>query len=157
MEENKKDLISLEKVKVVNTLIASIVIPVVVILIGNWYSVESKKRETQAKYVELAINILSQEPKDNSVNTRKWAIEIINRYSEVPITENIKTELEQEKIPKFNTDQKTFYPTEDITRAEFAKVIVNAFGNRTTTEIQELLQNPFGDVDSSEWYKNYPK
>ena len=51
----------LEKTKALSIIIASLVIPIAVALSGNWYSTAIKEREVQVRYVELAINILSQE------------------------------------------------------------------------------------------------
>ena len=56
------------------------------------------KREIQARYVELAIGILSQEPTKQTENIRRWAIQVINFYSDVKIGNETKDELLREKL-----------------------------------------------------------
>ena len=88
----------LEKAKALSTIIASLVIPLAVALSGNWYSTAIKEREVQVRYVELAINILSQEPSEKNQRVRKWAIDIINHYSDVRIEAKTEQELLRERL-----------------------------------------------------------
>lgn len=57
---------------------------------GNEISVSNKKKETETKLVELATIILSKEAAPNqsieSRNIRKWAVDVINTYSGVPMS-----------------------------------------------------------------------
>ncbi|TLD43445.1 MAG: hypothetical protein JETT_0263 [Candidatus Jettenia ecosi] len=82
-----------EKVKIVTTAIMTIIIPILIALIGNWYTQAIKERETQLRYIELSINILSQEPSDKNRNIRSWAINIINEYAPKHLEEETKNEL----------------------------------------------------------------
>ncbi|QIL75868.1 tetratricopeptide repeat protein [Hymenobacter sp. HDW8] len=97
MDKENQSADNWDKLKTISGLIASVLIPVVLAIIGNNFSNAIKEREIQAKYVELAINILNQET-DKNERTKSWAVKIINEYSSVKIdslTENeiIKNEL----------------------------------------------------------------
>lgn len=87
-----------QKIPVVNSLLATVIIPVVLALIGNWYSTAIREKETQIRYVELAIGILSQEPSKQTENIRKWAVQVINFYSDVKIGDETREELLREKL-----------------------------------------------------------
>ncbi|MFD2432071.1 hypothetical protein ACFSO9_00090 [Mesonia maritima] len=88
---NKKDF--WEKLKSISVMIASIFVPLAVILIGNWYSSALKESEIQVRYVELAVDILKENPSDNKSNMRGWAVDLINSYSEIKIDEQTRNEL----------------------------------------------------------------
>lgn len=78
---------SSERLKVVSTLLATVFIPVVLGLVGHWYTAALKDREIQSRYIELAINILNEEPSDQNKKVRSWAARIIDKYSEIKIGE----------------------------------------------------------------------
>ncbi|MCD8390610.1 MAG: S-layer homology domain-containing protein, partial [Firmicutes bacterium] len=48
----------------------------------------------------------------------------------------------------------TFLPDNTVTRAEFAKIITNAFDLENTNE-NTLTENPYDDVDEDAWYWQY--
>lgn len=72
---------------------AAVVIPVVLAIVGNWYSQAIKEREIQGRYVELALSILKEPADPNNQNIRKWALLVIDRYSGVPLDLRSKEEL----------------------------------------------------------------
>jgi len=74
---------ALKNIQVIGALVASIAIPLVIALIGHWYTDALKERELRIRYVELAISILNHEPKDHTREIRNWAIEIVNEHSSV--------------------------------------------------------------------------
>ena len=83
----------MEKVKVFINFMAVIIIPIVIGFIGNGYSKAIKEREIQGRFVELAINILSQAPTKDNHGIREWATEIIDKYSGVPLGKSTKQDL----------------------------------------------------------------
>jgi hypothetical protein len=87
-----------EKLKALSAIIASVFVPVAVVLIGNFYSTAIKNSETRARYIELAVDILKEEPSENKTNIRKWAINLINYYSEVDLDDQTKNELLQDPL-----------------------------------------------------------
>jgi hypothetical protein len=50
-------------------------------------------RQMDVKMVEIAVGILSAEPKDNITPAREWAVEVIDHYSEVKLAADVKTSL----------------------------------------------------------------
>ena len=99
MKDNLKLSPAWEKAKILSVLIASIVIPIVIAFIGNAYTKSIKNNEINIRYVELAINILNEPPETEgefeNLALRSWAIEIINNYSEIPLSQGAILELEQ--------------------------------------------------------------
>lgn len=83
----------MEKVKVFINFMAVILIPIIIGIIGNGYTKAIKEREIQGRFVELAINILSQAPTGDNHSIRAWATEIIDKYSGVPLSQSTKEDL----------------------------------------------------------------
>lgn len=92
-EEEKPSNVIWERVKIISTLIASILVPIVIALIGYWYSNAMKERELQIRYLELATNILSQQPQKEQIYIRQWAVQIIKYYSEIPLADSVENNL----------------------------------------------------------------
>jgi lysozyme len=53
-----------------------------------------QEREVARKFVELGIKILSDKPLSPNDPVRSWAIDVVNRYSAVPLTEKTQEALE---------------------------------------------------------------
>lgn len=64
--------------------VALLLVPIAGVWIGNSYNEAIKERETQIRYVELAIQILHESPRPGTENIRDWAINIASIYSPVP-------------------------------------------------------------------------
>jgi hypothetical protein len=54
-------------------------------------------RAVTAKYVELAINILSEAPNKENADMRLWAVEVLKQYSPVPISPELQKEMVNNK------------------------------------------------------------
>jgi hypothetical protein len=78
--------------------LATVVIPVVLALFGHRYTQTQKERETQAHFVELALEILRAQPVAGAESVRAWAIEVVDKYSGVPLAAPAKAELEAHSI-----------------------------------------------------------
>jgi hypothetical protein len=80
-----------QKLEAVSKVIAAIFIPLAVAYLGNQVASANKQRDTETKFVELATAILSKEPAASQTaenqNLRKWAVEVINRFSGVPMSQ----------------------------------------------------------------------
>lgn len=87
-----------EKAKVISTILSAIVIPVVLIWIGNSFTSSLKERELQGKFVELAVQILREEPSKQASGLREWATQVMNKYSGVPLSSETQKAL-IEKLP----------------------------------------------------------
>ena len=82
-----------EKLKILSGVASVIVIPIVLLVIGNDFSAATKERELQGKYVELAAGILREAPSPETANLRSWATEVINQYSGVPLSPQTRKDL----------------------------------------------------------------
>ena len=82
-----------DKMSAASALLASVLVPVVLAIVGNWYSNAVKRSEVQLKYTELAMTILKEKPSAETEAMRRWAIQIIDRYSGVPMSEQAQNEL----------------------------------------------------------------
>ena len=80
-QDNKKDI--WDKLGSIAGLIASVLVPIVVVVVGNEYSTTIKYSENSVKFTELAIKVLDNKPTDENKNLRLWAIDILNEYSGV--------------------------------------------------------------------------
>jgi hypothetical protein len=87
-----------EKVKVLSALLASVLIPVVLAIIGQAYTSAIKDREIGAKYVELAVGILRSPPAKETRSLRDWAIETINHCSAIPLNQEARDELRLQSL-----------------------------------------------------------
>jgi len=79
--------------------IATIAIPIVLLYVGNNIENSLRSKELEAKYVELSVSILTMEPNGDTDNLRSWAIDSINLYAEVKLSEPIKRELKLKALP----------------------------------------------------------
>lgn len=72
---------------------ATVVLSGAVAFVGNEYSAALKERELQGKFVEIAIEILRNEPEPEKAGLRRWAVEVIDSYSGVPLKNDAKETL----------------------------------------------------------------
>jgi len=86
-------VIDWERLKILSGAVAAVVIPVVVAYVGNEYSTALKERELQGRFVELAVDILREEPDKEHSELRKWAASVIDTYSGVKLTDDARSEL----------------------------------------------------------------
>jgi GH24 family phage-related lysozyme (muramidase) len=98
-EEHSDELpISWKKIQILTGLIGAILVPTVVGIIGNTINQSIKNNEIGLSYVQLAVSILKEEPNPNTENLRKWAIAVVNNYSDVDLSEEAQQELQKERI-----------------------------------------------------------
>lgn len=79
----------LSKLESLSKSFASVVIPIVLLVVGQDFASATKQREIEAKFVELATAILNKDP-GNKPSTevqslRRWAVDIIDKYSGIPM------------------------------------------------------------------------
>lgn len=79
--------------------LAAVAVPIAAAWISNTYSETSKDREIRARYVELAISILREQPSKENSPLRNWAVSVVNEYTTIPFSEAVKDELLTTAIP----------------------------------------------------------
>ena len=80
-ENMKKDCWDIVKI------ISEIIAIVVIAFYGYRINATLKQKELNVKMIELSIDILTIKPSKEADPLREWAIDILDRYSEVPISE----------------------------------------------------------------------
>ncbi len=104
---NNKQTFSVDKWKLIISAFASVFIPLVIFAVGLMIDNTIKQQELSVKYVELAVNILSEPPAQETKNLREWAIKNIKKYSEVPLDDKVQEELKSESFPSQIDDSLT--------------------------------------------------
>lgn len=97
MNNNQKD--RWDKSQIIVSILSSILIPIVIALAGYFINDTIKDREIRLKYIEIAINILSEKPSQDSIGLRLWAIDIVAKYSELKLSDDALEELKRTALP----------------------------------------------------------
>ncbi len=67
------------------SLLQGCVTPIVIAVCGYFLQDAIKDREINSKYVDLSIQILKEAPTEKKMIIRTWAVEVLNKYSEVKL------------------------------------------------------------------------
>ena len=77
------------KVETLSKVASVVIIPIILLVLGSQFNAAAKEREIQGRLVEIATGILNKElgsnPSEDTKRIRRWATEIINQYSGVPL------------------------------------------------------------------------
>lgn len=98
-EPKKKDLWDI--VKVLGVVASTVAVPVVIAVAAHIVNTSFKERDVRLRTVELAIGILKEDPKNSSDETkalRRWAMDVIDAYSGVPLPEGARAALQKAPI-----------------------------------------------------------
>lgn len=96
-----------QKLEVVSKVAAAVLVPWAIAYLANNVSLINKQRDVEVKFVELATVILNSKPtgqqnadSDDSKSLRKWAVDVINKFSGVPMSaEAEKAVIERQALP----------------------------------------------------------
>ena len=85
--------------------LASILISVTLTIIGIDISSSIREKDIQIQYVQLAVGILRKPPDKNSnTSLREWAVNVLNKYSMVPIPNNLQQDLLENQLSDMSTE-----------------------------------------------------
>ena len=84
---------SWEKAKTISSIASAVVIPLALLWVGNGYTTALKERELQGKFVELAVQILREDPDKQEDGLREWATQVITKFSGVEFSAETKKAL----------------------------------------------------------------
>jgi hypothetical protein len=75
--------------------LAALAVPLVVAVVGSYYSKAAKEREVSGKFVELAVQILSKEPTKSEIDgrIRAWATTVLDQYSGVQFDQKTRNDI----------------------------------------------------------------
>jgi hypothetical protein len=74
-----------DKVAVFGNVISATVVASAVGLAGHWISLNIGNRDLDVKVMTLAVDILREEPDQTGEDIRRWAVQILEEFSGVPI------------------------------------------------------------------------
>lgn len=82
----------------------ALAMPVVTVIVGICVTKAIADREVNARYVELAISILRDQPKEDTKAIRQWAVQIVNEYAAVKLTPEVRKELGEFSFPPLSEE-----------------------------------------------------
>ena len=82
---------------------AGILIPIVLVYLGHIYKEAETKQGIHEKYVEMAIEIMKNPSDPQTLELRKWALKVLNKYSEVPIHDKAQEHILNAGLPETRT------------------------------------------------------
>jgi hypothetical protein len=116
-----------DKIPALSALLASMLVPIVLAVIGNAYTNALKQSENKVKYTELAISILRDKPTQETQDVRAWAIDVINQYSGVPMSAKAKNQLLGNQLAR------AYFPGSNFSQSNFSQ------SNFSQSNFQESL------------------
>jgi hypothetical protein len=96
-------------------IVSVFLIPLVLSLCGIKIDKTLKEQEIEAKYIEIATGILRDKPSEDTLELRTWAIDVVQKYSHVPLTKEAVEELRQTALPvkSYLTDEQGNFFTDE--------------------------------------------
>lgn len=90
-----------DKLRAAAPFAASVLVPLVVLFVGNNFTKSMKEAENRLKYVELAVSILRSEPKEENASLRSWAVDVLQQQAIVPLSAEAQTQLKSQKLSTY--------------------------------------------------------
>lgn len=78
--------------------LSSLFLPIVLVYLGHLYKDAEVKDGIHEKYVEMALDILKEPSNENNIELRKWAINVLHHYSEIPIHEEAQAHMLKNQV-----------------------------------------------------------
>jgi hypothetical protein len=75
--------------------LSTLLLPFVLLYLGHRFASENNERTAQAKFVEIAIQILREAPNEDRKDLRLWAVKVVDRYAGVPLSQKAAADLVQ--------------------------------------------------------------
>lgn len=99
MKSDEKD--RWDKVQILGSLVGAVAVPVVLLLLGHSLTRSMKEGETRTQYVELAIEILQQEPAatEELPELRQWALTTLTTNLSLPLPSEASSKLLATPLP----------------------------------------------------------
>lgn len=76
-----------DKLLVVSQILSLIVIPLVIFIVGQNIEKAISDRQVKTKYIEIAVSILNQKPTEKTEPLRNWALDVVQSYSEIKLSD----------------------------------------------------------------------
>lgn len=126
-----------DKADIVAKIFATLLVPVLLTVAGAYYNNAMKEKEQlqkdkeiSLKNIEIAVGILNAKPTSDNQSLRDWAINTINKYSEIKLSPEAIKLLKERPLPK----PQVIYKENPITIIEAATFLTDEKGNKLTDE-----------------------
>ena len=87
-----------ERLRTIATVLGAVLVPVVVAIVGQSYTAAIQSQQTRARFVELAIEILREDPTNGEEDPlRQWAVDVVNENSGTRLSQTARTALVQSR------------------------------------------------------------
>lgn len=86
---------TLNRIQAYTSIASAVAIPIVIALVGWWVQSSISNESIKKDYVQMAIGILNSPDNEKNTEMRKWAVDILNENSPVPLSLNLRNKLEQ--------------------------------------------------------------
>jgi hypothetical protein len=98
-----------DKAEIVAKMLGAVLLPVITICIAYMLNASIQDRASRVRMVELAVEILKSDPKAsaNANYMRGWALEVVQKNSEVPLPDEAMRALMELPLPTNLTKQPT--------------------------------------------------
>jgi hypothetical protein len=98
-DEKSKD--SWDKAEILAKILGAVLLPVITICIAYMLNASIQDRSSRVRMIELAVEILKSDPKAEAKANymRGWALEVLQKNSEVPLPEEAITALKELPLP----------------------------------------------------------
>ena len=151
LSEQDKKASRIDIWRLIVTVIASIVIPAVIFFAGKSIEQTLKDRELAVKYVEISVDILTEEPTPETQNLREWAIKNINEYADIKLDDSVINELKTESIPTSSSASYSMsnYSVPSSPR-DIKYVIITDSENPSLKSLKNMMKK--GDIKASYHY-----
>jgi len=93
-ERGNKSSELFERLRTIATIFGAVLVPVVVAVVGQSYTAAIKQQESRSRFVELAIEILREDPQEGEEDPlRQWAADVVNANSGTQLSVSARTAL----------------------------------------------------------------
>jgi len=93
-ERGNKSSELFERLRTIATIFGAVLVPVVVAVVGQSYTAAIKQQESRSRFVELAIEILREDPQVGEEDPlRQWAADVVNANSGTQLSVSARTAL----------------------------------------------------------------
>jgi hypothetical protein len=98
-DEKKKD--GWDKAEILAKILGAVLLPVITICIAYMLNASIQERSARVRMIELAVEILKSDPQANvkANYMRGWALEVLQKNSEVPLPKEAITALMELPLP----------------------------------------------------------
>jgi hypothetical protein len=104
-DERPKD--SWDKAEILAKILGAVLLPVITICIAYMLNASIQDRSARVRMIELAVEILKSDPKaaTNANYMRGWAVEVLQKNSEVPLPKEASDALMELPLPTITRPQ----------------------------------------------------